>query len=46
MQTVMQVAQAAQPYMLAAHLHDHLQGSELHVVRSCYQAYLTELDLI
>lgn len=35
MQTVMQVAQ---PYMPAAHLHDHLQGSELHQVHSFYQA--------
>lgn len=45
MQTVMQ---AAQPYMPVAHLHDHRQGSDLHLVRSCYHARVSDqaqLDL-
>lgn len=41
------VVQVAQPYMPAAHLHDHLPGSEIHRVLSCYQARgLYELDSV
>jgi hypothetical protein len=44
MQTGMQVAQPYVPARPVAHLHDHLQGSDLRPVRSNYQACILALS--